>query len=529
MTGDLANLLRSLLNSGQPWNNETESVVRRMLPQLESTLGWKPFPGPQTQAYASPADELFFGGSAGCGKSWLLIGLALTAHKKTLLLRRESVQLTAIVESLKKTVGVMGSWRSSGPNGGTMRIGNRVIELAGCEQESDQQKFQGRDHDAKFFDEISHFTRSQYKFIIGWNRTDDPRQRCRVVCAGNPPTTPEGRWVVEEWGPWLDQNHHDPASPGELRWYTYLDGQIAWFKTGNPFTHKGETIRPRSRTFIPARLQDNPVYMATNYLATLQAMPEPLRSQMLYGDFSAGMEDDAWQVIPSAWVRLAQARWTETPPTDQPLSCLGLDVAWGGADRTVVAPRYGTWFARPKKYQGEVTDSGAKAGYLALKEHDGNAPIHVDVIGYGASCYESLRDKLGDKVIPVNVAEATTWHDRSGEHRLTNKRAAMYWKLREALDPVHGDNLALPPDPELLADLTAPHFEVRSSGIVVEPKENLKKRIGRSPDVGDAVALAHLQTRIPWEVSTVVPVPKPEGRHFGQQKPTGSRMFGRGR
>src|SRR5262249_48953540 len=145
--------------------------------------------------------------------------------------------------------------------------------------------------------------------LIGWNRTEDPRQRCRVVATGNPPTTPEGRWVVEEWAPWLEANHPNPAEPGELRWYTVVDEKLVWLRSAKPILHKGERLVPRSRTFIPARVQDNPVYMQTGYIAVLQGMPEPLRSQMLYGDFNAGMQDDPWQVIPTAWVQAAQARW----------------------------------------------------------------------------------------------------------------------------------------------------------------------------------------------------------------------------
>ena len=92
----------------------------------------------------------------------------------------------------------------------------------------------------------------------------------------------------------------------------------------------------------------------------------------------------------------------------------------------------------------------------------------------------------------VNVAESTEEFDRTGKFRLTNIRPAMYWRLREALDPEHGDNLMLPPDPELLSDLCAPRFEVRPSGIMIEAKQDIKERMpnNRSPDIGDACCLA---------------------------------------
>jgi hypothetical protein len=455
---------------------------------------WTPWPK-QTAAVNSDADEVFYGGAAGGGKTDLILGLSLTAHKKALFLRRVAVELVAAVERVKEIVGKVGKWTGSG-HGGLMRCGGRSIEFAGCEREDDKTKYMGRPHDLKLFDELPSFTRSQYRFIIGWNRTADPDQRCRVVCTGNPPTTPEGRWVVEEWAPWLDSEHPDPAEPGELRWYAVLDGKLTWLRSGETIQHNGETIQPRSRTFIPARIEDNPVLMQTGYKSVLQGLPEPLRSQMLYGDFNAGMEDDAWQVIPTAWVRAAQARWKATPPEGQPLTALGMDVARGGADATVVAPRRGPWFAPLKSYKGEVTDSGEKAAFLALKEWEEGATVNVDVIGVGASAYDAIRDKIGsDLAVAVNVAVPSHCRDKSGKFALTNVRTAMYWLLREALDPLTGDGLALPIDGELVADLCAPRFSVRASGIVVEPKDDIKERLGRSPDRADALALAHWTRR----------------------------------
>jgi hypothetical protein len=133
--------------------------------------------------------------------------------------------------------------------------------------------------------------------------------------------------------------------------------------------------------------------------------------------------------------------------------------------------------------------------------------VNIDVIGVGASVYDFLKGacaaahagpvrpgqfpRPGLLIQPVNNAEASEARDRSRRFRLVNVRAASYWALREALDPEHGDGLALPPGPEVLADLTAPRYQVTASGIKVEPKEDIAERIGRSPDVGDALVLAH--------------------------------------
>ncbi len=68
-------------------------------------------------------------------------------------------------------------------------------------------------------------------------------------------------------------------------------------------------------------------------------------------------------------------------------------------------------------------------------------------------------------------------------------RAYLYWAIRDALDPALGGELALPPVDELTQDLTEVHWSTRSNGdIIIEEKEKIKKRLGRSPDYGDAVA-----------------------------------------
>lgn len=451
-------------------------------------------------AWASDADELFYGGSAGGGKSDLLLGLAATAHTRTIVFRREYPQLKALIDRSKEIIGGAACWNGQDmvwrfPTG-------QLLEFGAVQYADDVRKYQGRPHDLKAFDELPNFMEQQYRFLIGWTRTTIPGQRTRVVGAGNPPTSAEGEWVIRYWGPWLDGQHPRPAKPGELRWFATIDGKDEEQEHGTPFVYKGETIQPRSRTFIPARLKDNPHLMATGYMATLQAMPEPLRSQMLYGDFGVGIQDDPWQVIPTEWIRKAQQRWQErSRPADAPLSSIGVDVARGGKDQTVLSRRYGTWFAPLEKHPGTATPDGPAVGALALAAlaADGHAQttLNIDVIGVGASVYDHCKART-KAARPVNFAAGAPGKDRAGVLEFANLRAYAYWSLREALDPEKGDGLALPPDPELVADLTAPRWQMRANGVLIESKEDIAKRIGRSTDSGDAVALAHLIMPTRW-------------------------------
>jgi hypothetical protein len=271
-----------------------------------------------------------------------------------------------------------------------------------------------------------------------------------------------------------------------------VDGHEIETEDGAPFEQGRETIKPMSRTFIPSRISDNPFLLGTGYMATLQALPEPLRSQMLHGDFQAGIEDDPWQVIPTSWVEAAQARW-QRPDRLPPMDSLGVDVARGGRDNTIIVRRHGMWFDAPLVTPGTQTPDGPTVAGLVIAARRDQAVIHIDVIGVGSSPYDFLND-AGQQVVGVNVAEAATATDQSGRLRFHNLRSQLWWKMREALDPAANTGIALPPDPRLLADLTAPNWKMTGASLTVEGREDIVKKIGRSPDFGSAAVLALIDT-----------------------------------
>lgn len=464
---------------------------------------WSPLPGPQTMAIECQADELFFGGAAGGGKSSLILGAAITEHFNSIVFRREYAQLKGLKDEAQKLLsnvarynGTENIWRF--PDG-------QWIEFGGVQLASDVNKWQGRASDLRAFDELPHFTRAQYEFLKGWRRTDRKGQRTRIICTGNPPTDAEGDWVIDYWSPWLDPLHPNPAKDGELRWFATINGKDTEVPTGDPFFIEGEddAITPTSRTFIRARVQDNPYYMRSGYMAVLQALPEPLRSQMLKGEFSAGREDNAWQVIPSAWVVAAQARWTEDGHNGQPMDALGVDVARGGKDNTVLTPRHGAWFGAQQAHPGSETPDGQAVIGLILEalalspvpaEPGHRTAINMDTIAVGSSP-QDIGKEYGLNIIPCVGSHGSEGRDRSGQFGFINARSEWIWMLREALDPQLGDNLAIPPSPKLRADLTAPRWKVTVRGIQVESKEDIAKRIMRSTDYGDSLVYAHAEAQ----------------------------------
>lgn len=463
---------------------------------------WAPHPEnrPQNEAYESEADETLYGGSGGGGKSDLILGTGLTQHRKAIVYRRQQKDAKGLIDRAAEILGDYGAWSPSTHSFKT-RDG-RELEFGHAVVQRDLEAQQGRARDFVGFDELAQFPLAYYLWLIGWNRSSNPNQRCRVLAASNPPMTAEGHWIVERWGPWLDPLHPRPAEPGELRWFAMIDGKDTEVEGSRPFVivdgervhdfdpaaHRStDIIEPRSRTFIPARLADNPYYRNSGYKAVLQSLPEPLRSALLNGDFTAAMEDDPWQVIPTAWIEAAQARWTDKAPGE--MDTVGVDPAMGGRDRLTLAPRHGNWFAPLIAVPGVDVPTGVAAASHVVRHIRDGAVAQVDVIGIGAACYEHLQG-MGVACAGMDARHSTDATDRSGALKFTNKRAEWWWGMREALDPETGDNLALPPDSELKADLAAPKWEATVRGIKVEAKEDIAERLGRSTDKGDAAVMA---------------------------------------
>lgn len=476
---------------------------------LKSRPLWVPNPGAQTMARENLADELFMGGEPGGGKSSLAIGLAVTEHQRSIIFRREFPQVKGLEDEAARILGTRTGYNASTH---VWRIpdSKRLLEFGSVPHEKDKEKYQGRPRDYFAFDEITHFSRSQYRYLTLWLRSPDPKQRTRILATGNPPQTSEGLWVIEHWAPWLDETYHDPAMPGELRWAAPADddsdrelffrslaealAHIATLKNP-PRDHEGNIYPPRSRTFIPSVMSENPDYVRTGYGGVLAYASKQDRD-LAKGKFKSTLQDDARQVIPTEWIMAAQQRWKDRggkPPPGIPMVAVAVDVAKGGADQTVLAPRHDWWFAPLIAVPGVETKLDSDVVALLVRHRRDGAAIIVDVGGgYGGGVVERLKTDNKTDSLPFNGASAGVGRSKCRMYAFYNKRAEAWWRFREALDPDQpgGSPIELPDDPALRADLAAPRFDPTPRGILVEDKDAIKKRILRSPDRGDAVVMA---------------------------------------
>lgn len=475
--------------------SRAQLAERVLLAKEKAGRKWTPNPGPQTEAYFSQADCLLYGGEPGGGKSQLILGLAFNCHERSLIMRRQYGDLGRIIEDALKIHGSRDGFNGSPPP--KLRVSDKqIIDFAAAHRVGDEQGQMGKGRDLLGIDEATHFAEQQIRFLMGWNRTDTPGQRVRTVLATNPPLTAEGLWVVKMFGPWLDPAYPNPAKDGELRWViSDEDGKDLWVNGPDDIrVINGKTVKPTSRTYIRAKVSDNPYYAATDYQRQLDAMPEPYRS-LLMGGFQTSFKDAENQIIPTAWIKLAQERWKPQKPEGVPMCAMGVDASGGGDDPMVIARRYDGWYDHLIKVPGKeipIDRIGPHCAGIVVSHRRDSALVTIDMGGgYGGSMHDHLK---GNEVEVCRYlgAESTMRRSRDGKLKFVNVRTAAYWMFREALDPAQpeGSPIMLPDDPEMVADLAAATFEMTPNGIKAESKEKVCERLGRSTDSGDAVVMA---------------------------------------
>jgi hypothetical protein len=164
---------------------------------------------------------------------------------------------------------------------------------------------------------------------------------------------------------------------------------------------------------------------------------------------------------------------------------LGVDVARFGSDKTVINHRQGP--------VNRIIESFSKVDTMETVGHTKMAwrktmatRVHVDVIGVGGG----VHDRLNEQHVPVVEANASA--AAFDPENFINRRAEWYWNLRSAFET--GEIDLDPLDEDLAAELCDIQWKPNSKGkIQIESKEDIKKRVGRSPDNADALAVCYDQ------------------------------------
>jgi hypothetical protein len=160
---------------------------------------------------------------------------------------------------------------------------------------------------------------------------------------------------------------------------------------------------------------------------------------------------------------------------------LGIDVARFGDDRTVIFPRQGAVAYQPIIIRQQRTDFITARVLQAKRSFESEVDFIDDTGHWGHGVVDGL-------LAAGQGARAVMFSDPAIDPRYGNRRSEMWFRLADWIKA----NGALPNIPELIPELTQPMYFFAPSGkLMLESKDQIKKRLGRSPDLADALALTH--------------------------------------
>ncbi len=230
--------------------------------------------------------------------------------------------------------------------------------------------------------------------------------------------------------------------------------------------------------------------------------PSDLFRKKVLGQFPLANEG---ALIPLKWIEMAQERWKKHVHTNHNYPRIGCDVAGMGRDCTVYCYRYNDYVHKFDKH-----NSGGKADHMQVAGHIVNdfrtttgCMVMIDTIGEGAGVYSRVLEVCQEdarlagqeeNVISCKYSAAAKDGSReltdiTGQYTFQNMRAYLFWAVRDWLDPEKGSNAMLPPGGSLTEEATEIQWSFLSNGkIIIEPKEDIKKRLGHSTDEFDSLA-----------------------------------------
>ncbi len=289
----------------------------------------RPQPGPQEAFLSTPADIAIYGGAAGGGKTYALLLESLRHIRNpgfgAVIFRRQSIQITQEGGLWDSSFGVFGGLRGAVPKTSPrrhwrFRSGSRV-SFAHIDGDRDLNKWQGSQIAMIGYDELTHFTKRQFFYMLSRNRSG-----CGVAPYIRATCNPDAdSWVAGFIGWWIDPKTGYPLRErsGKIRYMARINEEIVWADTKQELVSGGVMEGDiKSVTFIASTIEDNKILLQNDpsYLANLKALPLVEREQLLKGN---------WKIKPAAGLlfRRTKTNLLESLPTDVVSWARGWDLA----------------------------------------------------------------------------------------------------------------------------------------------------------------------------------------------------------
>lgn len=261
--------------------------------------GIGPQKGPQKKFLKCSADICIYGGAAGAGKTFAVLLEPIfhlhIPHFGAVIFRRNSTMVRNQGGLWDTSMQIYANPRLGGvPKETTLEWDfptPATVKFAHLQYESDVLSWQGAQIPLIIFDELTHFTRSQFFYMMSRNRST-----CGIKPYIRATTNPDSdSWVREFIDWWIDPQTGIaiPERSGKIRYFIQLNDEIIWGESKAALHEKYPGCLPKSFTFISASIFDNQKLLSADpgYLANLHALPRVDRERLLNGN---------WNIKPSA-------------------------------------------------------------------------------------------------------------------------------------------------------------------------------------------------------------------------------------
>ena len=255
-----------------------------------------PHEGPQAKFFCSPADIAIYGGAAGGGKTWAMLAEPLrhVGNPKfgAVIFRKSYPQITGeggLWDEACQLYPLFGARMLTGDMLARFPSGAKV-SFRHMEHEQTKLEWQGTQIPLIEFDELTHFSESQFFYMLSRNRSlCGVRPYVRASC------NPDARsWVAKLIAWWIDQDtgFPIPERAGKVRWFVRHGDGLSWGDSRKEMEQRHPGQEPKSLAFFPSKLEDNPTLLKKDpgYLANLMALPRLEREQLLGGNWLATEE-----------------------------------------------------------------------------------------------------------------------------------------------------------------------------------------------------------------------------------------------
>jgi predicted phage terminase large subunit-like protein len=269
-----------------------------------------PQEGPQSEFLETDADIAIFGGSAGGGKTFAMLIDPLRhvtdcPSGGAVYFRRTSVQIKnegGLWDNAKELYTSLGAKPRESPNLDIVfpdydrpKKDGFKITFSHLQHEKNKYDWQGSQIPIAYFDELTHFTRSMFFYIVGRNRsTCGIKPYIRASC--NPD---KNSWVRKFIDWWIDKDGWAiPERSGKIRWLCVYEDKDYWFESKEEAKKEFPDIPALSVTFILSRLKDNKILMEKDpgYRAKLLSLSKVERERLLGDEHKGGN----WNIVPAA-------------------------------------------------------------------------------------------------------------------------------------------------------------------------------------------------------------------------------------